>query len=193
MINTKLSQDIYKILIHGKIINRRCYDPVRNAFAEDELFQELSSQYEGENGYRALYERIGCELVLRPAYAYLKEQDLDDDESSKTATAIQALLTVIAKTALSRNYRFELLTAVEAGFSRELAADADQDPEMRRILSACHCRDVPLWDEINRLLFKRNIAFANARGSLVLSYAGQDFFAELFARHGEEAGSSDAL
>lgn len=53
MINTKLSQDIYKILIHGKIINRRCYDPVRNAFAEDELFQELSSQYEGENGYRA--------------------------------------------------------------------------------------------------------------------------------------------
>ena len=135
-----------------------------------------------------MYERIGCELVLRPAYAYLKEQDLDDDESSKTATAIQALLTVMAKTALSRNYRFELLTAAEAGFRRELAEAADQDPEMRRILAACHCNNAPLWNAINRLLFKRNIAFANARGNLVLSDAGQDFFAELFAEQTEQDG-----
>lgn len=179
MIDTQRSQKIYNILINGKILNRRRYDPMRNDFAEDELFQELSSQYEGDNGYRALYERIGCELVLRPDYAYLKDQDSDDDKSSQTATAIQALLTVIAKTALSRNYSFALLTAVEAGFSCELAEAADQDPEMRRILAACYCRDVPLWDEAHRLLVKRHIAFVNARGNLVLSDAGQDFFAEI--------------
>ena len=182
MIDTKRSQQIYDILINGKILNRRRYDPIRNSFAEDELFQELSSQYEGENGYRALYQRIGCELVLRPDYAYLKEHSADDDKSSQTATAIQALLTVMAKTALSRNYRFELLTAAEAGFRRELAEAADQDPEMRRILAACHCNNAPLWNEINRLLLRRNIVFENARGNFVLTDAGRDFFEELFAQ-----------
>ena len=98
------------------------------------------------------------------------------------ATAIQALLTVMAKTALSRNYRFELLTAAEAGFRRELAEAADQDPEMRRILAACHCNNAPLWNEINRLLLRRNIVFENARGNFVLTDAGRDFFEELFTQ-----------
>lgn len=188
MIDTKRSQQIYDILINGKILNRRRYDPIRNSFAEDELFQELSSQYESENGYRALYQRIGCELVLRPDYAYLKEHSADDDKSSQTA--IQALLTVMAKTALSRNYRFELLTAAEAGFRRELAEAADQDPEMRRILAACHCNNAPLWNEINRLLLRRNIVFENARGNFVLTDAGRDFFEELFAQ-AENAAPSE--
>lgn len=186
MINNKKSREIYRDLINGNIINQYRYDEISDTLKENDYFTELAGNYEGDNGYRTLYERIGYELIMRPNYAYLRDLTQREDENSQTAVAIHAVLTLLGKITIQNNYHFSLLTTPEAGISQTLCEQADQDETMQNILLACYCSK-PLWEEAERLLVKRNIAFINARQNLVLSNAGIDFFQEIFTHENKES------
>ena len=181
MTDLKLSRQIYRDLINGKTVNKHIYDPVSGSLKNNPKFDEITAGYDGENGYHALYARIGFELVLQPSYAYLRDEGLSADEPHDTAAAIQAVLTVLAKTVADSGYRYELLEHEQAGISEELCARADQNDEIRAVLEACGCDPAKsLWDEAARWLVRRDIAFINAKGNLVLADSGRDFFRQVF-------------
>ncbi|MBH5329795.1 hypothetical protein H9Q10_08950 [Eikenella sp. S3360] len=187
IINTQLSREIYRRLISGKTINRQVYDEKNGMLVDNELFGELSAKYDGVDGYRTLYGNIGYELVLRPDYAYLRDCGIPTDEGSETAAAVCAVLVVLGKTVVQNNYRFSLLTTADAGISEQLCRQTDQNEEMRDIQAACIKDAKTLWENAERVLVRRDIAYINAKGNLVLSNSGQDFFNTAFKQGSRES------
>ncbi len=188
MINTQYSRQIYRLLINGKTINRQIYDKLSGNLQDNGLFDEIAKHYNDTDGYRVLYSNIGYELVLQPHYAYLRDRDASADELSDTAIAIQAILTVLAQTVIQSGYRYGLLVSEHAGVSQELCARADQSEEMCKILEECKCNPAKtLWENAENVLVRRDIAYINAKGNLVLSNSGQDFFNTVFEQSESEA------
>lgn len=174
MIDKSLSQQIYRELMNGRVINKLTYQK-DGSMQSNALYEELFNSYDSD--YRAMYENLGYELVLSSGFAFSRSLD-EDDAYSDVAMKIQALLMVLARGIQELGYDFELLTTHDAGVSDKLLAQVETD-EKRDILQACGLKK-PLIDEAKNVLETRNIAYRNAKGNLVLTTAGISFFTEVF-------------
>lgn len=174
MIDKRLSQQIYRELMNGRVINELVYQK-DGSMKPDARYEELFNNYDSD--YRELYENIGYELVLKGGFAFSRSLD-EDDAYSDVAMKIQSLLMVIARGIQELGYDFELLTTHEAGVSDQLLEQLETD-EKKDILLACGLKK-SLIDEVKNVLETRNIAYRNAKGKLVLTAAGRVFFEEVF-------------
>ncbi|WP_370280664.1 hypothetical protein [Pontibacterium sp.] len=174
MINMSLSQQIYRELVNGRVINERSYRS-DGSLQPDELYEELFKNY--DSYYREHYESIGYQLVLREGFVFIRSLERDEAYSD-VAMKIQSLLMVLARGVQECGYEFALLTTHEAGVNDKLLEQIDTE-EKQDILRACGLKG-GLIDESRKVLEARNIAYRNAKGSLVLTAAGIGFFDEVF-------------
>lgn len=174
MIDKELSQQIYRELMNGRVINELVYRK-DGSMQPDARYEELFNNYDSD--YRELYENIGYELVLKDSFAFSRSLD-EDDSYSDVAMKIQSLLMIIARGIQELGYDFELLVTHDAGVSDQLLEQVETD-EKRDILLACGLKK-SLIDEVKNVLETRNIAYRNASGKLVLTAAGRGFFSEVF-------------
>lgn len=174
MIDKSLSQQIYRELMNGRVINEQAYQNDGSMHA-DVLYEELFNNYDSD--YREMYENLGYELVLRDRFAFCRSLD-ESDVYSDVAMKIQSLLMVLARGIQELGYDFELLTTHEAGVNDALMQQLETD-EKRDLLQACGLKKA-LKDEVKNVLEIRNIAYRNAKNALVLTAAGCGFFQEVF-------------
>lgn len=174
MINMSLSQQIFRELVNGRVINERSYQS-DGSLQSDGLYEELFKNY--DSYYREHYESIGYQLVLREGFLFIRSLD-QDDSYSDVAMKIQSLLMVLARGVQELGYEFALLVTHEAGINDKLIVQIDTE-DKRDILQACGLKG-SLIDESRKVLETRNIAYRNAKGSLVLTAAGIGFFEEVF-------------
>ncbi|GAA5104400.1 hypothetical protein GCM10023211_01980 [Orbus sasakiae] len=173
MINKAKSQEIYSEFINGKVIND--FITLDGQLQQNPLYEELFKHYDAI--YQELYSNIGFELVMKPGFMFIRNMT-NNDQLSDVALKIHALLTVLGRGVQIQGYEFEIMTTHEAGINEQLIKLIETE-EMKEILIACEIKD-PLEKAINNILVKRNIAYRNSKGSLVLSSAGKAFFEEVF-------------
>ena len=174
MIDKSLSQQIYREFMNGRVINASAYQK-DGSMQPDERYEEIFNNFDSD--YQEMYENLGYELVLREGFVFSRSLD-EDDAYSDVAMKIQSLLMVLARGIQELGYDFELLTSHEAGVSDKLMEQVETD-EKSDILQACGLKK-PLIDEVKNILVTRNIAYRNAKNSLVLTSAGSGFFQEVF-------------
>lgn len=140
---------------------------------------------ERDRYYVEAYANLGMKLVQGSGFFYVRSHaaDWDDDnqdQDSMTAIRqIQGLLLVLGRGVLESGHMFELLTTHSAGAPLDLLDQIGRDVTMKQILKACVI-DKPLPDAAKTVLVKRDIAYYNAKGNLVLADACKAFFDDLF-------------
>lgn len=174
MIDKALSQKIFRELFNGRIINDLYY-ATDGSMQSDPLYEELFKNY--DSYYREMYDNIGYELVLSKGFVFVRANE-NDDQLSDVAMKIHALLMVIARGVHELGYDFEILTTHEAGVSESLLHQIDTE-EKREILLACGLKGT-LDKSVQNVLIVRNIAYRNAKASIVLTSAGKGFFEDVF-------------
>ena len=173
MIDKVKSQEIYSELINGKVINN--FIMLDGQLQQNPLYEELFKNY--DIVYQELYSNIGFELVMKQGFMFIRNMN-NDEQLSDVALKIHALLTVLGRGVQIQGYEFEIMTTHEAGINDRLIKFIETE-EMKEILTACGIKD-SLEKAISNILVKRNIAYQNTKGSLVLSTAGKAFFKEIF-------------
>ena len=184
VVNRRLSQEAFRKLTAGQVINQTQY--VNGEMAPNPLFDELYK--ERDRYYVEAYANMGMELVQRPGFFYVRtlshsqgDDDSRDQESSGSVRQIQGVLLVLGRGVQEKGYMFEGMTLPVAGISREVLESIGNDPTMVQILKACKM-DQPLPEAVKVALVDREIAFFNAKGNLVLAEAGKAFFDDLFSQ-----------
>lgn len=182
MINRRLSQEIYRELVGGKAINQDSY--LNGEITPHPLFEEIFNKYDD---YRALYANIGFELVMRSGFAFIRSLERDEDYTD-VVRKIQALLLILSRGINELGYQFDMLTNDSVGVRDSLLNEIDKGEDKRDIMAACGMKQDTLVVACRNTLEKRAIAYRNAKGNLVLSYAGKAFFEDLFrySPHAEE-------
>ena len=185
VVNRRLSQEAFRKLTAGQVINQTLY--VDGQVAPNPLFDELFK--ERDRYYIEAYANMGMELVQRPGFFYvrsLSEAQNDDDprdhESTGAIRQIQGVLLVLGRGVLEKGFMFEALTIPDAGISREILESIGNNPVFKQILKACKM-DQPLPEAAKVALVDRDIAFFNVKGNLVLAEAGKAFFDDLFIEY----------
>ncbi|EWH01950.1 condensin complex protein MksE [Halomonas sp. BC04] len=184
VVNRRLSQEAFRKLTAGQVINQTQY--VNGEMAPNPLFDELYK--ERDRYYVEAYANMGMELVQRPGFFYVRtlshsqgDDDSRDQESSGSVRQIQGVLLVLGRGVQEKGYMFEAMTLPVAGISREVLESIGNDPTMVQILKACKM-DQPLPEAVKVALVDREIAFFNDKGNLVLAEAGKAFFDDLFSQ-----------
>lgn len=180
MLNKALSRQIFRELMHGRVINAHTVQDGERV--PNERFDALFRDY--DSVYRELYDQIGYELVLGPGYAFIRSLDAEEGWND-VAMRVHALLLILARGVQEQGYDFRLLSEFDAGVTEAMLMDMETD-ERRDMLRACGLKG-SLLEEVRRVLEGRQILWRNHRGAWVLSEAGQGFFRELF---GEEETSN---
>lgn len=188
VVNRRLSQEAFRKLTAGQVINQAQY--VNGQLAPNPLFDELYK--ERDRYYVEAYANMGMELVQRPGFFYVRtltqaqaDDEGRDQESGSSIRQIQGVLLVLGRGVLEKGYMFEAMTLPEAGISREVLESIGSDPTMVQILKACKM-DQPLPEAVKVALVDREIAFFNDKGNLVLAEAGKAFFDDLFSQESSD-------
>lgn len=174
MINKRLSQEIYQELVGGKTINQDTY--LNGEIAPNPLFEEIFNRY---NDYQILYANIGFELVMRDGFAFIRSLERDEDYTD-VVRKIHALLLIVSRGIQELGYQFDMLVTDSVGVRDDLLNEIDKGEDKRDIMAACNMKQDTLVDACKKILENRVIAYRNAKGNLVLSYAGKAFFEDLF-------------
>ena len=185
VVNRRLSQEAFRKLTAGQVINQTQY--VNGQVAPNPLFDELFK--ERDRYYVEAYANMGMELVQRPGFFYvrsLSESPNDDDnkdhESTGAIRQVQGVLLVLGRGVLEKGFMFDALTLPDAGISREILESIGNNPVVNQILKACKV-DQPLPEAAKVALVDRDIAYFNSKGNLVLADAGRAFFQDLFTEY----------
>lgn len=184
VVNRRLSQEAFRKLTAGQVINQTQY--VNGQLAPNPLFDELYK--ERDRYYVEAYANMGMELVQRPGFFYVRtltqaqaDDEGRDQESGGSIRQIQGVLLVLGRGVLEKGFMFDALTHPDAGISREILEGFGNDPTFGQILKACKM-DQPLPEAVKVALVDRDIAYFNAKGNLVLAEAGKAFFEDLFSQ-----------
>lgn len=184
VVNRRLSQEAFRKLTSGQVINQTQY--LNGQLAPNPLFDELYK--ERDRYYVEAYANMGMELVQRPGFFYVRtlaqaqaDDEGRDQESGGSIRQIQGVLLVLGRGVLEKGFMFDALTHPDAGISREILESIGSDPTFGQILKACKM-DQPLPEAVKLALVDRSIAYFNAKGNLVLAEAGKAFFDDLFGQ-----------
>lgn len=188
VVNRRLSQEAFRKLTSGQVINQTQY--LNGQLAPNPLFDELYK--ERDRYYVEAYANMGMELVQRPGFFYVRtltqaqaDDEGRDQESGGSIRQIQGVLLVLGRGVLEKGFMFDALTHPDAGISREILESIGSDPTFGQILKACKM-DQPLTEAVKLALVDRSIAYFNAKGNLVLAEAGKAFFDDLFTQESED-------
>lgn len=174
-VNKVLSREVYAQLINGRVINRAKFDD--GELRPNRLFEELLNNLDH---YRALYEAIGFELVMREGFAYIRSIDVED-KVEEAVRRVQALLLVLFRGVTELGFQMDILRRDQAGLSNLYIDEIGKGEDKSDVLHACGMKGETLASWVYKTLELRAIAYRNAKGNLVLSEAGVAFFDELLA------------
>lgn len=173
VLNRKLSTELYAQLMFGKMINRtQCTE---GKLVSNSHFEELVNNFDQ---YRALYELIGYELVMRSGFAFIRTADASEVEKDDIARNFQGLLLVLFRGVMELGYTMDLLLKDEAGLSDMRIEEIGKGQDKVEVLIACGMKSGNLVEHVKKLEV-RNVAYRNAKGNLVLTEAGEGFFQDL--------------
>jgi hypothetical protein len=173
VLNRKLSTELYAQLMYGKMINRtQC---IEGKLASNPHFEELVNNFDQ---YRAIYELIGYELVMRSGFAFIRTADASEVERDDIARNFQGLLLVLFRGIMELGYTMDLLLKDEAGLSDMRIEEIGKGQDKVEVLIACGMKSGNLVEHVKKLE-ARNVAYRNAKGGLVLTEAGAGFFQDL--------------
>jgi hypothetical protein len=173
VLNRRLSTELYAQLMYGKMINRtHC---IEGKLASNPHFEELANNFDQ---YRALYELIGYELVMRSGFAFIRTADTSEMERDDIARNFQGLLLVLFRGIMELGYTMELLLKDEAGLSDLRIEEIGKAQDKAEVLIACGMKSGNLLEHVKKLE-TRNVAYRNAKGGLVLTEAGAGFYRDL--------------
>lgn len=182
VVNRRLSQEAFRKLTAGQVINQTNY--VNGRLAPNPLFDELFK--ERDRYYVEAYANMGMELVQRRGFFYIRslsESESDDDsrdyESTGAVRQIQGVLLVLGRGVLEKGFLFDTLTLPDAGISKEILESIGDNSTFNQILKACKVEH-PLPDAAKVILVDRGIAYFNDKDKLVLAESGKAFFDDLF-------------
>ncbi|CAA0096240.1 Uncharacterised protein [BD1-7 clade bacterium] len=177
-INLKLSAEIFRELMSGKIINR-----LASVDGDDEnpLFSEISTR---TKDYTMHYAMAGFELVSRPDFFYIRERN-SESPYTEPVKKIQGLLLIISRYITKRGFMFDRITSKNAGLTHEDINNIIEDDEYQEIMSAIEIKDFMVTFKSH--LLDRGIMQEIRSGKYLLTAAGSYFFDDLFARSTAES------
>ncbi len=173
VLNRKLSTELYAQLMFGKMINRtQCLE---GKLVSNPHFEELANNFDQ---YRALYELIGYELVMRNGFAFIRTAEVSETERDDIARSFQGLLLVLFRGVMELGYTMDILLKDEAGLSDLRIEEIGKGQDKVEVLIACGMKSGNLVEHVKKLE-ARYVAYRNAKGNLVLTEAGAGFFQDL--------------
>jgi hypothetical protein len=176
VVDINRSVQIYKELINGRVINRYSTTS-EGGRLENPLFTEI---YSNHNDYKRQYQMAGFELVARPDFYYIRENN-DEMPYTDPVKRIQATLLVISRHITRSGAMYEKLIHPMGGISDEDIAQIWDNPEYQEVLLAADVKD--LATTVKSHMIERGIMEEPRPGRYILAPAGQYFFDELFS-HG---------
>ncbi|HGW3656239.1 TPA: hypothetical protein ACNH47_001641 [Pseudomonas aeruginosa] len=171
--NRKLSTELYAQLMFGKMINRR--QCLEGKLISNPQFEELANNFDQ---YRALYELIGYELVMRDGFAFIRTAEVSEIEKDDIARSFQGLLLVLFRGVMELGYTMDILLKDEAGLSDMRIEEIGKGQDKVEVLIACGMKSGNLVEHVKKLE-ARSVAYRNTKGCLVLTEAGTGFFQDL--------------
>ncbi|WP_320151357.1 hypothetical protein [uncultured Tolumonas sp.] len=172
-LNVIASQEIYKDLIGGRVINR--YELVDDKLVLSPKFSALVNDVDL---FRGLYLLLGFDLINvgRDSY-YISRVDRTD--LNDIGANIQVILLMLSRgltlKGISPNIMFDMSAGVSA---RDIDSIGDDD-DISRIVRACGLQ-LPFTKPVNTIMVERGLMYRLQNDRYVLSCAGKFLFEKLF-------------
>jgi len=180
--NSKLSTEIFNLLMNGKVINKTSLDINNDQKIPNKYFTEISSDIDGYKGH---YFNSGFEFIDSVPNCFFIRAFGEDKGNVKIASKIQALLIVLGRGITQDNYELDVMFDSHAGLTKEMVNKINKNEEYRTVLDATRVES-DLWDECKKLLVDRHIAAVNRSGNYVVLSAGQSMYEALIRQGAEE-------
>lgn len=180
--NSKLSTEIFNLLMNGKVINKNVLDINNDQKMPNKYFTEISSNIDG---YKEHYFNSGFELVDKISNCFFIRSLGEDKGNVKIASKIQALLIVLGRGITQDNFELDVMFDSHAGLTKEMVNKINKNEDYRTVLDATRIES-DLWDECKKLLVDRQIALVNRSGNYVVLDAGRSMYEVLIKQGAEE-------
>jgi hypothetical protein len=164
-----LSQEIFKTLVKGEIINEKNYDGSTQSFIDNKYFTELRSQFDQ---YSLQYEMINMKLVDNLNYFYITEHSSSSGNAKQLAkTKIYAALTILIRYMMNENGKtFDNIKNINYGVKEEDFSEMDHDDYYSNILKIARIDNIK---GVFKILNERNLLFKTKNNKYILSDSGK--------------------
>jgi hypothetical protein len=176
MYDAHLSQDIFRQLMSGKVINKTRLNN-NGAFVANELYEEIRENIED---YRTQYRMSGLELVEEESFYSLNDRSRRLDLKTDLTLKACLLLDIIFRHLANTNYRISKLTDGTAGIS-DLELEAIQESEeLMQVFRKLDFSNKPFLSVVKSTLVNRGLMLEKPGGNAyVLSDAGQAYYSQI--------------
>lgn len=176
MFNQKLSEEIFKELMNGRIINRYRLHNNGNE-TEDELFIEVMSNLDA---YRQQYQMSGFQLLEHDDYLYIRDRSIaHDDLNSDITMKICVLLIVIGKFINHKGYVLGKITDPAGGLDEADIEAIAAMPDTAELLEKTGLKKGFKAAFISTLVERKLMLQKPSDGRFILAASGRSFFQQL--------------
>lgn len=170
--NLRMSPEIFRLLMSGKMINQSEYNTKTNEFEDNPFYQEIIGNF-GE--YEKVYRAIGYELKPMGCSYFIREYGLKTYDDN--AMQAMVLLDCINRGMTLKGINPTVIRERNIGLPYDHLRDIAEDPAIKVVLKGCGLKP-PLENNVDNGLVAKGLAH-NVGGKLVLSDAGLCFMDEL--------------